>query len=157
MKILFLTQVLPYPLVGGAKIRAYYMLRHLAQTHRVTLVSFVREDDRMEDVAHLAHCAAVHTVPMVRSRIGMSWRWYRVLSPGSRSDARPGAGGAPLPGWRGDALRRRPRRPDGDGTVCPMPPSRVRCTATGERCWTSTMRCICSWSGRRPMNEVRPG
>lgn len=70
MKILFLTQVLPYPLVGGAKIRAYYMLRHLAQTHRVTLVSFVREDDRMEDVAHLAQfCAAVHTVPMVRSRI----------------------------------------------------------------------------------------
>jgi polysaccharide biosynthesis protein PslH len=71
MKILFLTQVLPYPLVGGAKIRAYYMLRHLAQQYAVTLVSFVREDDRPEDVAHLAKfCTAVHTVPMVRSR----WR-----------------------------------------------------------------------------------
>ncbi len=70
MKILFLTQVLPYPLVGGAKIRAYYMLRYLAQQHEVTLVSFVRGDDRPEDVAHLAQfCAAVHTAPMVRSRV----------------------------------------------------------------------------------------
>jgi polysaccharide biosynthesis protein PslH len=70
MKVLFLTQVLPYPLVGGAKIRAYYMLQHLAQQHEVTLVSFVRDDDRPEDVAHLAGiCAAVHTVPMVRARL----------------------------------------------------------------------------------------
>jgi polysaccharide biosynthesis protein PslH len=76
MKVLFLTQILPYPLVGGAKIRAYYMLRQLAQAHEVTLVSFVRDDDRPQDVAHLAQfCAAVHTVPMVRSR----WRDGRSL------------------------------------------------------------------------------
>ena len=71
MRLLFLTQVLPYPLVGGAKIRAYYMLRYLAQRHEVTLVSFVREDDRAEDLAHLRQfCAAVHAVPLRRSR----WR-----------------------------------------------------------------------------------
>ncbi|GAB4150670.1 MAG: glycosyltransferase family 4 protein [Candidatus Promineifilaceae bacterium] len=69
MNILFLTQLLPYPLVGGAKIRAYYMLRQLTEQHRVTLVSFVRADDRPEDVAHLRQfCAAVHTVPLRRSR-----------------------------------------------------------------------------------------
>lgn len=69
MHILFLTQLLPYPLVGGAKIRAYYMLRQLTQQHRVTLVSFVRPDDRPEDVAHLRQfCAAVHTVPLRRAR-----------------------------------------------------------------------------------------
>ena len=68
MRLLFLTQVLPYPLVGGAKIRAYYMLRYLAQRHEVTLVSFVRDDDRPEDVAHLQEfCQAVHTVPLSRS------------------------------------------------------------------------------------------
>jgi polysaccharide biosynthesis protein PslH len=68
MRILFLTQVLPYPLVGGAKIRAYYMLRYLAQQHEVTLVSFVREDDRPEDVAHLQEfCRDVYTVPLSRS------------------------------------------------------------------------------------------
>lgn len=76
MKILFLTQLLPYPLVGGAKIRAYYVLRQLAQRHQITLVSFVREDDRPEDVEHLRQwCTAVYTVPMARSR----WRDGRAL------------------------------------------------------------------------------
>ena len=69
-EILFLTQVLPYPLNSGAKIRAYYVLRQLAQQHDVTLVSFVREDDRAEDVAHLqTFCRAVHPVRMRRSRL----------------------------------------------------------------------------------------
>jgi polysaccharide biosynthesis protein PslH len=68
--ILFLTQVLPYPLDAGPKIRAYYVLRHLAQRHAVTLVSFVRDEDRLEHVNHLASiCQAVHTVPMRRSRV----------------------------------------------------------------------------------------
>lgn len=66
--ILFLTQVLPYPLVGGAKIRAYYMLRHLAQQHQITLVSFTRDDDQPQHIAHLEEfCHAVHTVPIQRS------------------------------------------------------------------------------------------
>ena len=70
MNVLFLTQVLPYPLVGGAKIRAYYMLRTLAQAHEVTLISFVREDDRPQDVEHLRRfCRRVHVAPMERSRL----------------------------------------------------------------------------------------
>ncbi len=69
--VLLLTQVLPYPLTGGAKIRAYYMLRLLAQRRDVTLVSFVRDDDPPDAVQHLAQfCRAVHTVPMHRAR----WR-----------------------------------------------------------------------------------
>lgn len=68
MRILFLTQVLPYPLVGGAKIRAYYILRYLAQAHEITLVSFAREDDRLQDYDHLKHlCSAVYSVPISRS------------------------------------------------------------------------------------------
>ena len=30
MRILFLTQLWPWPLDAGAKVRAYYVLRHLA-------------------------------------------------------------------------------------------------------------------------------
>lgn len=74
-RILFLTQVLPFPLYGGAKIRAYHMLRYLAETDEVTLVSFTRVDDEPEAVAHLAQfCQAVHCVPMDRSaaKDGMS-------------------------------------------------------------------------------------
>jgi len=68
LQLLFLTQVLPYPLDAGPKVRAYYMLRHLAGRHRVTLVSFVRPDDRPEYIEHLRTIAhAVYTVPMRRS------------------------------------------------------------------------------------------
>ncbi len=67
-RILFLTELLPYPLVAGPKIRAYYVLRHLAAHHQVTLLSFVRADDQPEDVAHLeSFLDEVYTVPMQRS------------------------------------------------------------------------------------------
>ena len=69
MRILFLSQVLPYPLDAGPKMRSYLVLRHLVQKHEVTLLTFVRDTDRPEDVAHLAEfCQAIHTVPIQRSR-----------------------------------------------------------------------------------------
>ena len=70
-RILFLTQVLPYPLNAGPKVRGYHMLRYLAGQHEVTLVSFIRPDDAADAIAHLSGiCRAVHTVPMQRS----TWR-----------------------------------------------------------------------------------
>lgn len=71
MHILFLSQVLPYPLDAGPKVRAYYTLRHLANNHQVTLLSFIRPSDRPADIAHLEQwCERVVTVPIRRSR----WR-----------------------------------------------------------------------------------
>lgn len=68
MNILFLSQVLPYPLDAGPKMRSYFVLRHLTRQHKVTLLTFVRDSDRSEDIAHLAEfCDAVHTVPIRRS------------------------------------------------------------------------------------------
>ncbi len=70
MNILFLTQVLPYPLDAGPKVRAYYVLRHLAAQHTVTLVSFVRASDPPAALAHLREvCVHVVTCPMPRSRL----------------------------------------------------------------------------------------
>lgn len=67
-RVLFLTQLLPYPLNAGPKVRAYHMLRHLAGQHDVTLVSFVRSDDTADAISHLGGiCRAVHTVPMRRA------------------------------------------------------------------------------------------
>ena len=77
--ILFLTQILPYPLDSGAKIRQYYMLRHLVRRHEVTLVSFSRADDPSEAIEHLQSiCQAVHPVPMHRS----AWRNLRAAAKG---------------------------------------------------------------------------
>jgi glycosyltransferase involved in cell wall biosynthesis len=46
------------------------MLRYLARNHEVTLVSFVREDDRAEDLDHLRQfCKEVYPVKLERSRL----------------------------------------------------------------------------------------
>ena len=69
VNVLFLTEVLPYPLAGGAKIRAYYVIRFLAHRYNLTLVSFTRDDDKPEYVEHLEnYCEEVLTVPISRSR-----------------------------------------------------------------------------------------
>ena len=71
MRIAFLSQLLPLPLDAGPKIRAYYVLRHLAEAgHEVTLVCFVRPSDKESDVRALGRfCRGVETVPLRRSRV----------------------------------------------------------------------------------------
>lgn len=70
MRILFLSQVLPYPLDAGPKARSYFVLRHLVQAHEVTLLTFVRDTDRPQDIAHLDQlCHAIHTIPMHRTQL----------------------------------------------------------------------------------------
>jgi glycosyltransferase involved in cell wall biosynthesis len=69
MRVLLLTQVLPYPPDSGPKVKTYYVLKYLAQQHDVTLVSFVRESDRPEYIDHLKTlCEQVITVPITRSK-----------------------------------------------------------------------------------------
>ena len=81
--MLFLSQVLPYPLDAGAKVRAYYILRWLADWADVTLVSFVRTDDSPEAVTHLREfCADLVTVPMHRSQLADCWHLARALATG---------------------------------------------------------------------------
>lgn len=69
MRVLFLTQILPYPPNAGPRIKTWHVLRYLAGLgHRITLVSFVRG----EEVEHLPAletvCEAVHAVPITRAR-----------------------------------------------------------------------------------------
>jgi glycosyltransferase involved in cell wall biosynthesis len=70
MRILFLTQVLPYPLDAGPKVRSYFTLRYLAEKHSITLVSFVRSTDTLESISHLkSFCTEIETISMRRSRV----------------------------------------------------------------------------------------
>jgi glycosyltransferase involved in cell wall biosynthesis len=69
MKILFLTQVLPFPLDAGPKVRSYFTIRYLAEKHSITLVSFIRPTDTLGSITHLkSFCTAVETITMPRSR-----------------------------------------------------------------------------------------
>lgn len=69
MKILLLTQVVPYPPDSGPKIKTYAVLRWLAQQHELTLVSFVRSPAEAAAADALRPlCHAVHTVPLRRAR-----------------------------------------------------------------------------------------
>jgi len=69
-RILFLTQVLPYPLDAGPKIRAYYVIRYLSQFYKITLLSFIRDSDPPYAIDHLSDlCERVITVRMYRSRL----------------------------------------------------------------------------------------
>lgn len=70
MRVLLLTQVLPYPPDSGPKVKTYYVLKYLAERHDLTLVSFVRDTDKPEHIRHLESlCERVVTVPITRSPI----------------------------------------------------------------------------------------
>lgn len=78
MRVLFLTQIIPYPPDAGPKVKTWHVLRFLAESgHRITLVSFVRPEerpfvDRMREV-----CEQVHTIPIRRSRLSDLRYWLR--------------------------------------------------------------------------------
>ena len=69
-KILFLTQIVPFPPDAGPKVKTYHVIRALVgQGHSVTLVSFVRPEEVRHIPALQNICKAVYTVPIRRSRI----------------------------------------------------------------------------------------
>jgi len=53
MKILFLTYDIPYPLISGGKIRAYYLIKYLSKNHKITLFSYYRNEDQKEYLEEL--------------------------------------------------------------------------------------------------------
>lgn len=76
MKILYLSQLIPYPADAGPKIRIYHVLQYLAQAgHEITLVAFRREEDGPDQIAHLQrYCREIHTVVMRRSLLQDLWQ-----------------------------------------------------------------------------------
>ena len=66
MRVLLLTQVLPYPPDSGPKAKTWNVLKCLATLYDVTLVSFVRGDEAGAIEPLRQYCRAVHTVPIKR-------------------------------------------------------------------------------------------
>jgi len=71
--------MLPYPPDSGPKIKTWNVIKYLAQTHEVTLVSFVRGDQTADVQALKKYCRAVYTVPMVRHPVHDAWAMLRSL------------------------------------------------------------------------------
>ena len=64
MRILVLSTWFPYPLSQGSKIRAYHLIKALAQEHHVALISFADTSIQPEWIDHLSQfCQKVVIVP----------------------------------------------------------------------------------------------
>ena len=53
MRILFITDFLPYPILGGASLRNFNVLQRIAATHQVWLVAFSNTPQQAQALAHL--------------------------------------------------------------------------------------------------------
>jgi polysaccharide biosynthesis protein PslH len=70
MRILFLTQIVPFPPDAGPKVKTWHVLRYLIERgHEVILATFVRDEERPHLKKLAEVCAEVHAVPIRRSRI----------------------------------------------------------------------------------------
>jgi hypothetical protein len=84
VKVLLLTQVLPYPPDSGPKVKTWNLLKFLARYHEVTLVSFVRGDQTQEVKLLESYCSGgVYTAPMERSALLMRRRCCAARRPAS--------------------------------------------------------------------------
>ena len=69
-ELLFLTNLLPYPLDDGASFKTYHVLRYLSHTWDITLISFIRSLDEHKYRSELGKiCHRIEMVPIRRSRI----------------------------------------------------------------------------------------
>lgn len=67
MRILIITDYLPYPPITGDLIRTYNLIRRVARRHRVWLTGFLPASDGAERVSHLqAFCQGVEAVSLPR-------------------------------------------------------------------------------------------
>ncbi len=77
-RILYVTHRLPYPPHGGARVRAYHCMRHLAQQNAVTVTAPVRSAEEAAAARELemAEGVAVITAPIGRMRALIQAAWH---------------------------------------------------------------------------------
>ncbi len=63
MKILFVSERLPYPLIDGGNLRTYHVLKALSERHQVTLLSHFGGTADARELGDLERFCTVETVP----------------------------------------------------------------------------------------------
>lgn len=82
MQVLFLSTWFPTPPDNGSKLRAYHLLRALAQEHAVTLVSFAFDTARPAEPGELrAWCRDIRVVPLDPFAVNRAGTLRTFLSP----------------------------------------------------------------------------
>jgi sugar transferase (PEP-CTERM/EpsH1 system associated) len=70
MRILFITDYLPYPLISGDRIRVYNLIMRLAVNHQVTICAPTRSQEEETSVRHLKKvCGEVETGEIKRKNL----------------------------------------------------------------------------------------
>lgn len=75
MNILYITYGLPYPPVGGAKARDFYLLNTLSKYHNITCVCLLESADVMKPASSLKHLGIQITTFPQQTRV-----WIRIKS-----------------------------------------------------------------------------
>jgi glycosyltransferase involved in cell wall biosynthesis len=83
MRILFLTQIVPYPPDAGPKVKTWHVIRYLAGLgHEVILATFVRPEEKQHLAVLENQCHKVFAIPINRSRIEDAGYLFRSLFSG---------------------------------------------------------------------------
>jgi glycosyltransferase involved in cell wall biosynthesis len=70
MRVLMLTQILPFPPDAGPRVKTWHVLRYLVdQGYRVNLISYVRPEETRHLPVLQSMCETVAAVPLRRSRV----------------------------------------------------------------------------------------
>jgi len=65
MRILLLTETIPYPLDSGGRIKTYHTLRMLSDEHEVHCLAFIRNEDQRAHISRLREVCASVTLELV--------------------------------------------------------------------------------------------
>ena len=78
MRVLFLTQIVPYPPDAGPKVKTWHVLRYLIQRgHEVNLVTFYRDEEEQYLGVLKERCAQVVAIPIRRSHQADGIYWLK--------------------------------------------------------------------------------
>ena len=83
LKILFLANRSPYPIIDGQTRRTYHILKGLAEKHDVYFLSLYErpEEIKLNNIRHLeSFCKNVEMLPAPSKRIGFSMLWRLLVS-----------------------------------------------------------------------------
>ena len=68
MKVLMLTPYLPFPPSSGGQIRSFNLIKHLSESHEITLYSLIKSDEERKFVSKLEkYCKKVHVFKRSKS------------------------------------------------------------------------------------------